>query len=80
MRELGQITGSRNIALDELEPRLPELSYYLEKSIALVCATDRRSQKAARILAMQGFADVHVVTGEMAQWNRDGLSVLSHTN
>lgn len=78
--ELGQITGSRNIALDELEPCLPELSSYRDKPIVLVCTTDRRSQKAARILAKQGFADVRVVTGEMAQWNRDGLSVLSHTN
>ncbi len=71
--ELGYIVGSRNIPLEELESRLHELSPYLEKPIALVCTTDRRSKKAAQILGSQGFADVHVVIGGMTQWNKDGL-------
>ena len=71
--ELGHIAGSLNIPLEELETRLPELIPYLEKPIALVCTTDRRSKKAAQILASQGFADVHVVIGGMTQWNQHGL-------
>lgn len=72
--ELGHITGSLNIPLEELESRLPELTPDLEKPIALVCTTDRRSKKAAQILGSQGFADVHVVIGGITQWNKDGRS------
>lgn len=71
--EIGHIAGSWNMPLEELESRLKELSPYLEKPIALVCTTDRRSKKAAQILGSQGFADVHVVIGGMTQWNKDGL-------
>ncbi len=73
--ELGHIAGSRNIPLEELKDRLSELSSYLEKPVALVCTTDRRSKKAAQLLGSQGFADIHVVTGGMTQWNKDGLPV-----
>jgi len=73
--KLGHIAGSRNIPLEELESRLDELTPYQESPIALICTTDRRSRKAARILGRHGFADVHVVTGGMTQWNRDALPV-----
>lgn len=39
--ELGHISGSRNIPLEELQAHLPELSAYLEKPVALICTTDR---------------------------------------
>lgn len=68
--ELGHIASSRNIPLEELESHLSELSPYLEKPVALICTTDRRSKKAAQLLGSQGFADVHVVTGGMTEWNR----------
>lgn len=73
--DLGHIAGSRNIPLEQLETHLPKLSPYREKPIALVCTTDRRSKKAARILGIQGFSDVHVVIGGMTLWNKEGLSV-----
>lgn len=76
--ELGHIDGSQNIPLEELESRLSDLSPYLEKPIALVCTTDRRSKKAARLLGNQGFADVHVVAGGMTQWNQE-QRLVSHT-
>ena len=64
----GHISQAINIPLEELSKRLPELSENLEKTITLVCTTDRRSAKAARILARHGFADVHVVRGGMTDW------------
>ena len=73
--ELGHIAGSRNIPLEALETRLDELIPYQESPIALICTTDRRSRKAAQFLGRQGFGDVHVVIGGMAQWNRDALPV-----
>ena len=73
--ELGHIPDSLNIPLEALERRLSELTPYQDKTIALICTTDRRSKKAAQILAGQGFADVHVVTGGMSGWHKAALPV-----
>ncbi|WP_051302672.1 VTT domain-containing protein [Sedimenticola selenatireducens] len=73
--ELGHIAGSRNIPLEALESRLAELGDFLEQPVALICTTDRRSKQAARILAGQGFADVHVVVGGMTAWRQAALPV-----
>jgi uncharacterized membrane protein YdjX (TVP38/TMEM64 family)/rhodanese-related sulfurtransferase len=73
--KLGHIRQALNIPLEVLEQRLDDLDDDLEKTIALVCTTDRRSAKAAGILAANGFADVHVVRGGMTAWNRQGYPV-----
>jgi len=73
--DLGHIAGSQNLPLEKLASQLDELTPWLEKPIAIVCTTDQRSKKAARILAGKGFADVHVVIGGIKQWNQEGLSV-----
>ncbi len=75
--ELGHIAGSRSIPLEELEAHLPELSAYLEKPVVLICTTDRRSKQAAQLLGNQGFANVQVVAGGMALWNKRALPVSS---
>ena len=69
--EQGHIAKARNIALEELPDRLAELGDYEEKPIILVCRTDRRSVKAAQLLAQKGFADVHVAKGGMTDWNQN---------
>jgi rhodanese-related sulfurtransferase len=73
--ELGHIAGALNIPLDTLSQRLDELSDDLERPIAIVCLTDRRSKRAARILAKRGFGDVQVVEGGMTAWTRQGYPV-----
>jgi len=72
----GHIAGARNVPLEELESRLEELAPYLERPVALVCRTDRRSKTAARALAGQGFAGVHVVIGGMTAWHKAGWPVV----
>ena len=66
--EQGHITNAKNIALDNLDEQIKEISAYIEKPIALICTTDRRSAKAALLLAKQGYTDVHVVKGGMTDW------------
>jgi uncharacterized membrane protein YdjX (TVP38/TMEM64 family)/rhodanese-related sulfurtransferase len=68
----GHIRQAINLPLEEMPDRLSELDDMLEKTIALVCTTDRRSEKAAQILTTHGFADVHVVKGGMKDWNANG--------
>jgi len=73
--EQGHIAGATNIPLEALEARLNELVANLERPIALVCRTDRRSARAATLLARRGFADVHVVQGGMTAWLGNGWAV-----
>lgn len=68
--ELGHLPTSHNIPLEEFAAHLPELNAYRDHSIALICTTDRRSQKAAHLLLKQGFTDVLVVSGGMQQWQQ----------
>lgn len=66
--EQGHLVTARNLPLEELADRLDELGEDPERAIAVVCRTDRRSAKAATLLARRGFADVHVVRGGMTAW------------
>jgi uncharacterized membrane protein YdjX (TVP38/TMEM64 family)/rhodanese-related sulfurtransferase len=73
--EQGHIPGATNIPLEDLAQRLPELADFQERPVAIVCRTDKRSAKAARLLAGQGFADLHVVRRGMSAWHAAGLAV-----
>jgi uncharacterized membrane protein YdjX (TVP38/TMEM64 family) len=70
--EQGHIAGATNIPLEDLTNRLVELADDLERPIALVCRTDRRSAKAAALLARRGFGEVHVIEGGMTAWLAQG--------
>jgi len=73
--EQGHITGSILIPLEELEQRVDELSDYLEKPVVTICRTDRKSAKAAQLLARKGFADVHVARMGMTDWIKNNYPV-----
>lgn len=70
--EQGHIAGATNVPLEELAERIDEIADYQEKPIVTVCRTDRKSAKAAQLLAQRGFADVHVVANGMTGWNENG--------
>ena len=74
--EQGHIQGALNLPLEEFPVRLADpqspLAADLERPIALVCRTDRRSAKAAALLARRGFAQVRVVQGGMTAWLAQG--------
>ena len=74
--EQGHIEGALNIAVEELTERVDELSDYIERPVAIVCRTDKRSAKAALLLAEHGYHDVHVVRGGMTKWIADQLPVV----
>ena len=74
--EQGHIANSKNIPVEDLGSRLDEIADYVERPIAIVCRTDRRSAKAAQLLAGKGFVDVHVVKGGMTDWNQAGYEVI----
>jgi uncharacterized membrane protein YdjX (TVP38/TMEM64 family)/rhodanese-related sulfurtransferase len=74
--EQGHIEDAMNIPLEDLQRRMAELGDYLEHPVAIVCRTDKRSARAALLLAEAGFADVHVVQGGMTKWLQAGLPVV----
>lgn len=73
--ELGHIDGALHIPVEELPQRIDELNDYLEQPVVTVCRTDKRSAKAAQLLARHGFAEVHVILGGMVDWNKHGYPV-----
>ena len=76
--EQGHVAGSILLPLEELEKRIDELSDYYEKTVVTICRTDRKSAKAAQILAEKGFADVHVAKMGMTDWIKNRYPVEKH--
>jgi len=75
--EQGHVSGSILIPVEELENRLSEIEGFQEKTVVTICSTDKRSAKAAQILAKHGFADVHVARNGMTSWNDKGYTVIN---
>ena len=73
--EQGHVPGSRLIPLEELAQRIEEIDDYLEKTVVTICRTDRKSAKAAQLLAQHGFADVHVAKMGMTDWIKNNYPV-----
>ena len=74
--EQGHIAGAVLLPLEQLPDRLDEISDYYERPVVTICRTDRKSAKAAQILAEQGFADVHVAKMGMTDWIKKGYPVV----
>jgi uncharacterized membrane protein YdjX (TVP38/TMEM64 family) len=64
----GNIEQALNIPVENLEQELSQLEDYHDKSISIVCRTDKRSAKAANLLLKHGFQDIRVVRGGMTDW------------
>lgn len=73
--EQGHVEGAILMPLEELSNNLNEIERFQEKTVMIICRTDRRSAKAAQVLAKNGFTDVHVVKQGMTDWNAKGFPV-----
>ncbi|MGE0465242.1 MAG: rhodanese-like domain-containing protein [Steroidobacteraceae bacterium] len=62
-----------------LSGRLHELETLKDKSIVLVCLTDKRSANAAALLREARSRDVRVLRGGMVSWKEHGLPVDDRT-
>ena len=78
MGPLGHIADASNMPVGELPKRLVEIDALKDRSVVLVCRTDKRSATAAMLLRDAGFRDVGVLRGGMEQWNQKGLPVEVH--
>ncbi|MDH5516790.1 MAG: VTT domain-containing protein [Gammaproteobacteria bacterium] len=73
--EQGHILGAQLMPLEELATNLSTFDDYRNKQVLLICRTDRRSAKAARLLMHNGFTDVRVVRQGMTDWNKKSYPV-----
>ena len=73
--EQGHIPGAVNLPVEELDIRIDEILHYQQRPVITICRTDRKSGKAAQLLAQKGFADVHVARMGMTDWNAHGYPV-----
>lgn len=76
--EQGHVEGSVLIPLEELKNRLSEIENFQEKIVMIICRTDKRSAKAAQLLAKHGFVDAHVIRNGMTDWNEKGYPVVNN--
>lgn len=66
----GRVPGARNIPLQQLLDRLPEVP--ADRPVAVICQSGRRSQQGAQALAAAGI-DAVTVDGGTAAWALAGL-------
>lgn len=69
----GHIPGARNIPLRDVQNRLAELAPWKQRALAVVCTTNIKAGKAARLLRQNGFAQVLLVGDGMTGWAANGF-------
>lgn len=76
---LGHIQGALNLPTSVLTARVKnlrdDLAAYADTPVYLACKSSNRAASAARTLKGAGLRKVHVLTGGMLKWNRQGLPV-----
>ena len=67
----GHAQGARNLALHVLPQQLQSLD--ATRPVVVICRSGRRSAGASRLLADNGFEQVHNVSGGSLAWKSYGL-------
>ncbi len=73
---LGHIAGALNLPLPALPARRADIDALGERTLVMVCLTDKRSGQACRDLIAAGVTRVVLLGGGMRGWHAAGLPVL----
>ncbi|MCS6810707.1 MAG: rhodanese-like domain-containing protein [Tepidimonas sp.] len=71
----GHVVGARNVPLDELAQRLPQVVKNKATPLVLVCASGVRSRRAAAIAKKLGYDQAVSLAGGLAAWRAASLPV-----
>jgi rhodanese-related sulfurtransferase len=71
----GHIMGAVHIPLSEISDRVGELAKYQNSPIITQCRSGSRSAKAAGLLKIAGFTNVHNMDGGLNAWQKADLKV-----
>jgi rhodanese-related sulfurtransferase len=69
----GHIAGARNIPLNQMEQRLPEVVKNKALPIVLVCQTGGRAQRALGVAKRLGYDKAVVLGGGLGAWKEANL-------
>jgi rhodanese-related sulfurtransferase len=69
----GHVAGARNIPLNQLEQRLPEVVKNKTLPLVLVCQTGGRAQRALGVAKSLGYDKAVVLGGGMGAWKEANL-------
>jgi molybdopterin/thiamine biosynthesis adenylyltransferase len=72
---VGGVEGSHAIPLDTLESRIDSIAPDREREILTLCASGKRSMRAAETLMQLGFDNVASVAGGFSRWQAEGLPI-----
>jgi rhodanese-related sulfurtransferase len=67
--------NTTNIPMGRLALRLAELEQYKSKPIIVIDHAEQRAPRAMELLLKEGFSQVFVVKGGMAEWKKAGLPI-----
>ncbi len=73
----GHIEGAQQMSYKDLRENFDKLTLTRDDPVSVICAKGSRSGTASSILEVNGFKNVHNVTGGMAAWLSAGLPVTS---
>ncbi|MCY1248353.1 putative protein YibN [compost metagenome] len=71
----GHITNARNIPVNDLEKRLPEVVKNKALPLVLVCANGARASRAAGVAKTLGYEKAVVLGGGLRAWKEANLPV-----
>lgn len=71
----GHITGARNVPLNQLEQRLPEVVKNKALPVILVCATGARANRALATAKSLGYEKAVALAGGLRAWKEANLPV-----
>ena len=71
----GHIGGARNIPLNQLEQRLPEVVKNKALPVILVCASGARASRAAAVARKLGYDKAQPLAGGLKAWKEANLPV-----
>lgn len=71
----GHVAGARNVPLDQLAERLPQVVKDKSVPVVLVCASGVRSRRAAALAKKLGYERAVSLAGGMAAWRAASLPV-----
>src|SRR5437868_1628006 len=69
----GHVAGARNIPLNQLEQRLPEVVKNKTVPLILVCRSGGRAQRAERVAKSLGYQKAVVLAGGLGAWKEANL-------
>ncbi len=71
----GHVGGARNVPLDQLQARLPEVVKNKTVPLILVCANGSRAQRALAVAKKLGYDKAQVLAGGLKAWKEANLPV-----